>query len=90
MLLLDEATVGLDIDSRKTITEYVKTLCKQLDICVLWATHLIDEISADDQLIIINEGNIKAQGLSGELCQQYQADDVYQLYRTLTSNVELV
>lgn len=90
VLLLDEATVGLDIDSRKTITEYVKTLCQQLDICVLWATHLIDEIAADDQLIIINEGKIKAQGFSDELCLQYQADDVYQLYRKLTSNVELV
>lgn len=90
VLLLDEATVGLDIDSRKTITEYVKNLCQQLDICVLWATHLIDEISADDQLIIINEGKITAKGLSGDLCKQYQSDDVYQLYRRLTSNVELV
>lgn len=90
VLLLDEATVGLDIDSRKMITEYVKTLCQQLGICVLWATHLIDEISAEDQLIIINDGKIKAQGVSGDLCKKHQASDVYQLYRTLTSNTELV
>lgn len=90
VLLLDEATVGLDIDSRKMITTYVKTLCQKLDICVLWATHLIDEISGDDQVIIINDGKIKAQGVSGHLCKEYESADVYQLYRTLTSNVELV
>ena len=90
VLLLDEATVGLDIDSRKMITEYVGTLCQQLGICVLWATHLIDEISADDQLILINEGKIKAQGISGELCKTHNVADVYQLYRMLTANVEIV
>ncbi|GAA6170372.1 ABC transporter ATP-binding protein [Colwellia sp. KU-HH00111] len=90
VLLLDEATVGLDIDSRKMITQYVKHLCQELDICVLWATHLIDEISAEDQLIIINQGKIEAQGIAGELCGKYQTEDIYQLYRTLTSNTELL
>jgi ABC-2 type transport system ATP-binding protein len=90
VLLLDEATVGLDIDSRQMITNYVKTLCSKLGICVLWATHLIDEISADDPLIIINEGKIKAQGISSDLCKKYRVTDVYQLYRALTANVELV
>lgn len=89
VLLLDEATVGLDIDSRKMITEYVKTLSEKLDICVLWATHLIDEISANDQLIILNEGKIKAQGISKALCNTHNVDDVYQLYRMLTANAEI-
>ena len=89
VLLLDEATVGLDIDSRKMITEYVKSLSQNLGICVLWATHLMDEISAEDRVIIINEGQIQAQGISQELCAEHKADDVYQLYRTLTSNAEI-
>ncbi|AAZ27044.1 ABC transporter, ATP-binding protein [Colwellia psychrerythraea 34H] len=89
VLLLDEATVGLDIDSRKMITEYVGSLSQKLGICVLWATHLIDEISAGDQLIIIDEGKIKAQGISGELCKKHNVTDVYQLYRSLTANAEL-
>lgn len=89
VLLLDEATVGLDIDSRKMITEYVGSLSQKLGICVLWATHLIDEISAEDQLIIIDEGKIQAQGISGELCNKHNVDDVYQLYRSLTANAEL-
>ncbi|MCI2282807.1 ATP-binding cassette domain-containing protein [Colwellia sp. MSW7] len=90
VLLLDEATVGLDIDSRKMITEYVGSLCQTLGICVLWATHLIDEISEEDQLIIINEGKIQAQGTSGQLCKTHKVADVYQLYRTLTTSVEII
>lgn len=90
VLLLDEATVGLDIDSRKMITEYVSSLCKARNICVLWATHLIDEIAADDQLIILSEGEIQAQGISGELCKAHKVDDVYQLYRALTATTEIV
>lgn len=90
VLLLDEATVGLDIDSRKMITEYVGKLCKDLNICVLWATHLIDEIAQSDQLILLNDGKIAAQGVSGELCQAHNVDDIYQLYRQLTTNVELI
>ncbi len=89
VLLLDEATVGLDIDSRKMITEYVKTLSEELGICVLWATHLIDEISVDDQLVILNEGKVKAQGISRELCETHNVADVYQLYRMLTANAEI-
>jgi len=89
VLLLDEATVGLDIDSRKMITEYVGSLSQQLGICVLWATHLIDEIAADDQLIIIDDGKIQAQGISGELCKKHNVADVYQLYRSLTASAEI-
>jgi ABC-2 type transport system ATP-binding protein len=89
VLLLDEATVGLDIDSRKMITEYVGSLSQKLGICVLWATHLIDEISAEDQLIILDEGKIKAQGISGQLCKVHNVDVVYQRYRSLTANVEI-
>lgn len=90
VLLLDEATVGLDIDSRKMITKYVRALCQQMGICVLWATHLMDEISEDDHLLIINDGKIQAQGVSGTLCKEHQVADVYQLYRTLTASEELI
>ena len=44
LLLLDEPTVGLDIESRQTILKHVKNLCKKKNLAVLWATHLIDEI----------------------------------------------
>ena len=90
VLLLDEATVGLDVDSRLLIISYVRNLCAQREICVLWTTHLMDEVQPSDQLIIINKGQIQAQAQSSQLCEQYNVDDIYQLYFALTKNTEAV
>ena len=90
ILLLDEATVGLDVDSRLLIISYVRSLCAEQDICVLWTTHLMDEVQPDDQLIIINKGEIQAQAKSSQLYEQYNVVDTYQLYFSLTQNTEAV
>src|SRR5690606_14062369 len=44
LLLLDEATVGLDVASRRSIIDHVRGLCRDERLAVLWATHLIDEV----------------------------------------------
>jgi len=90
VLLLDEATVGLDVDSRLLIISYVRNLCAQRDICVLWTTHLMDEVEPSDQLIIINKGEIQAQDQSSKLCEQHKVEGIYQLYFALTQNTEAV
>jgi len=90
VLLLDEASVGLDVDSRLLIISYVRNLCQQLNICVLWATHLMDEVEPDDQLIVLHHGKVQAQALCKDLCEQYASSDVYQLYFSLTKNSEAV
>lgn len=90
VLLLDEATVGLDVDTRLLIISYVRELCAQRDICVLWTTHLMDEVDPSDQLIIINKGEIQAQAQSSKLCEQHKVKDIYQLYFALTQNTEAV
>jgi ABC-type ATPase involved in cell division len=44
LLLLDEATVGLDVKARADILGHVRQLVTEQGIGVLWATHLFDEI----------------------------------------------
>ena len=90
VLLLDEATVGLDVESRLLIISYVRDLCIERGICVLWTTHLMDEVKPDDQLIIINKGEIQAHAQSSQLCDKHNVDDIYQLYFALTRNTEAV
>jgi ABC-2 type transport system ATP-binding protein len=90
VLLLDEATVGLDVESRLLIISYVRDLCIERGICVLWTTHLMDEVKPDDQLIIINKGEIQAHAQSSQLCEKHNVDDIYQLYFALTRNTEAV
>lgn len=62
LLLLDEPTVGLDVSSRQSIVEHVHRLVSDYDLAVLWATHLIDEIYPEDQLIMLHQGKIKEKG----------------------------
>ena len=90
VLLLDEPTVGLDIESRALIIKYVRTLTEREGLCVLWATHLLDEVSAEDRLIVLHGGHVKAHGVTQDLCAQYQVDDVPQLYRKLTASMEVL
>ncbi|MGA0539440.1 ABC transporter ATP-binding protein [Neotabrizicola sp. VNH66] len=66
VLLLDEPTVGLDAASRRAITAHVHDLAAQ-GMCVLWATHLVDEVADGDRLVILHRGRILADGVAGEI-----------------------
>ncbi|PSJ58195.1 ABC transporter ATP-binding protein [Pseudaminobacter soli (ex Li et al. 2025)] len=62
LLLLDEATVGLDIQSRAGILATIRKLVATEGIGVLWATHLIDEVEDGDQVVVLREGRLVAAG----------------------------
>ena len=66
VLLLDEPTVGLDAASRQAITAHVHDLAAE-GMCVLWATHLTDEVRDGDDLVLLHRGRIEAAGLAGTL-----------------------
>ena len=72
LLLLDEASAGLDPASRLALNQHVRQLCRDDGLAVLWTTHLLDEVQASDQLLILNRGRLVAQGIAGQI----GADDV--------------
>ncbi len=84
LLLLDEPTVGLDVPSRRGIVEHVHQLCQEDGLSVLWATHLIDEIYPDDKLIVLHQGEIKAQGSVESVCGGQSTEDISQAFQQLT------
>jgi ABC-2 type transport system ATP-binding protein len=67
LLLLDEASVGLDPASRLALNRHVRQLCRDDDLAVLWTTHLLDEVQASDELLILNRGRLVAQGLASQI-----------------------
>lgn len=69
LLLLDEPTVGLDVATRMAITSHVHALCSEEGITALWATHLVDEVSKDDALIVLHKGQVVADGRMDEITQ---------------------
>ncbi|WP_298976736.1 ABC transporter ATP-binding protein [uncultured Roseobacter sp.] len=66
VLLLDEPTVGLDAAARAAITEHVHDLAQQ-GLCVLWTTHLTDEVRDDDALLVLHRGQIIDAGVTGDI-----------------------
>ena len=60
LLLLDEPTVGLDMESRQFLLQHVRDLCRTRAMGVLWATHLIDEAGEDARVIVLHQGRVLA------------------------------
>ena len=60
VLLMDEATVGLDPASRRQLLDYVLELCRERAVGVLWATHLVDEVERADRVVVVNRGRVPA------------------------------
>jgi ABC-2 type transport system ATP-binding protein len=67
ILLMDEATVGLDPASRQALVAYVRELTRKRNISVLWTTHLVDEVQDADQILILHKGKVRQQGTAEEL-----------------------
>ncbi len=70
LLLLDEPTVGLDIKARADILDHVRRLSVTEGIGVLWATHLIDEAGAGDDVVVLHKGSVLAHGTIGDVIGQ--------------------
>lgn len=67
ILLMDEATVGLDPASRISLLNYVHKICKERNLAVLWSTHIVDELDSADRVIFLDKGHILADGSPNEL-----------------------
>ena len=67
LLLLDEPTVGLDLESRADIVGIVRALVREEGLSVLWATHIFEEIEAGDDAVVLHKGRIVARGQAGTI-----------------------
>lgn len=84
VLLLDEPTVGLDIEARARICRHVHALAADDGLAVLWATHLIDEIAEDDDLVVLGKGEVLAKGRAADVVHQTGAADLAGAFSRLT------
>jgi len=67
LLLLDEATVGLDVKSRLEVATLVRSLIREDGVAALWATHLLDEVHPHDTVTILHQGRIQKTGLASDI-----------------------
>jgi ABC-2 type transport system ATP-binding protein len=88
LLLLDEPTVGLDIKARADILDHVRRLSTVEGIGVLWATHLIDEAVAGDDVVVLHKGKILADGAIGEVVGNCGGADLRDAFSRLTATAD--
>ena len=83
LLLLDEATVGLDLKSRFDILDYVRKLVEEKQISVLWITHLFDEVKENDNISIIKNGEIIETGIVKNIVKKYEKENLVDTFKQI-------
>ncbi|WP_309679811.1 ATP-binding cassette domain-containing protein [Polaromonas sp.] len=74
VLLMDEATVGLDPGSRLQLLQGVRKLVTESQVAVLWATHLMEEIDVSDRLLVLKNGTLQFDGIRAAFTGQLSDD----------------
>lgn len=67
IIIADEATAMLDPSGRKEVLETVRMLNRQKGITVVWITHFMEEAAQADRVLVMNEGQIRADGTPREI-----------------------
>jgi ABC-2 type transport system ATP-binding protein len=62
LLLLDEPTVGVDPLSRRELWEIIRGLVRDQGVPVLLSTSYLDEAERCEQVVVLREGKVLAQG----------------------------
>jgi ABC-2 type transport system ATP-binding protein len=89
-LLLDEATVGLDVASRESVLAIVRGLVKERGVGVLWATHLVDEVAGDDRVVLLHKGRVRFAGPVPDLLDLAQVGNLRGAFMRVTEDARAV
>ena len=88
VLILDEPTVGLDIESRNIIWQLLKDL-KNDGMTIILSSHYLDEIDKlADSLVIIDDGKVIAQGKPALLKNKLGGDRITLKVREFSTQEE--
>jgi ABC-2 type transport system ATP-binding protein len=85
LLLLDEPTVGLDIGSRESVINIVRSLVDKEGLSVMWATHLFDEVRPTDLIVVLHKGRVLFTGSVPDLLAKTATQNVSDAFRKLTN-----
>jgi len=84
VLLMDEATVGLDPESRHLLLQHVRELCRSRQLAVLWATHLVDEAADAERVYILDKGKLLKSGTPAQILAELGEQSMLDAFLKLT------
>lgn len=77
IIIMDEPTVGIDPQSRNHILDSIKKL-KENGATIVYTTHYMEEVEEiSTRIIIIDHGEIIAEGTKEELKEKLEEDKIY-------------
>ncbi|WP_034907994.1 ABC transporter ATP-binding protein [Eremococcus coleocola] len=74
LLIMDEPTTGLDPETRRMVWQIIKEIHEHEDVTIFLTTHYMEEAANADQVVIISQGKIVAEGTPAELKEKYSRD----------------
>lgn len=81
VLILDEPTTGLDPKTRIIVWQTLNNIRKEKNLTILLTTHYMEETQNADNVVIMHEGTIRANGTPGELKEKYAHDTLKVYYK---------
>jgi ABC-2 type transport system ATP-binding protein len=81
---MDEATVGLDPQSRSDLLALMLTMRRERGVAVLWATHLCDEVVDADRVVVLHKGKVLADTTPAALVASAGAATIEQAFLAMT------
>jgi len=83
-LILDEPTNGLDIPTVRSLRDFLRRL-RDAGACVVFSSHVLGEVrELCDQIVIIDQGRVVAQGTPADLCRQTAEESLEDAFVKLT------
>ncbi len=76
VLLMDEASTGLDPGARRELWQYVEELRSREGVTILLTTHILDEADRCDRLALLHQGRVVAEGTPAHLRSRIGGDVV--------------
>jgi ABC-2 type transport system ATP-binding protein len=76
VLLMDEASTGLDPAARRDLSNHVADLREQEGVTILLTTHILEEADRCDRLLLLHQGKMVALGSPSELRSRIGGDVV--------------
>lgn len=85
LLILDEPTVGVDVQSKQAIIEYLKKLNKEQGMTILYTSHHLEEAEEFcSHIAIIDDGKLITQGATKELISSNNCNSIEEVYLKIT------
>ena len=76
VILMDEASTGLDPGARRELWQYILELRVQEGVTVLLTSHILDEADKCDRLVLLHEGRVVSEGSPAQLKAKIGGDVV--------------